>query len=109
MQGQHETLLDSFYKKAIQKTRQYLESKYSLVICNQDDEDIAEIAQILSQTDPAYKEFWKIEISGSFRRFTLILSIPDTFPDLFPKIYFCLLYTSPSPRDLSTSRMPSFA
>ena len=24
-------------------------------------------------------------------------------------IYFCLLYTSPSPRDLSTSRMPSSA
>ena len=25
------------------------------------------------------------------------------------KIYICLLYTSPSPRDLSTSRMPSSA
>ena len=25
------------------------------------------------------------------------------------KLYFCLLYTSPSPRDLSTSRMPSSA
>ena len=25
------------------------------------------------------------------------------------KKYFCLLYTSPSPRDLSTSRMPSSA
>ena len=25
------------------------------------------------------------------------------------KNYFCLLYTSPSPRDLSTSRMPSSA
>ena len=25
------------------------------------------------------------------------------------KHYFCLLYTSPSPRDLSTSRMPSSA
>ena len=25
------------------------------------------------------------------------------------KVYFCLLYTSPSPRDLSTSRMPSSA
>ena len=24
-------------------------------------------------------------------------------------IYYCLLYTSPSPRDLSTSRMPSSA
>ena len=26
-----------------------------------------------------------------------------------PKYYHCLLYTSPSPRDLSTSRMPSSA
>ena len=26
-----------------------------------------------------------------------------------PGIYYCLLYTSPSPRDLSTSRMPSSA
>ena len=25
------------------------------------------------------------------------------------KVYICLLYTSPSPRDLSTSRMPSSA
>ena len=27
----------------------------------------------------------------------------------FPEEYGCLLYTSPSPRDLSTSRMPSSA
>ena len=27
----------------------------------------------------------------------------------YPQIHFCLLYTSPSPRDLSTSRMPSSA
>ena len=26
-----------------------------------------------------------------------------------PMFYYCLLYTSPSPRDLSTSRMPSSA
>ena len=29
--------------------------------------------------------------------------------DNFTEIYTCLLYTSPSPRDLSTSRMPSSA
>jgi len=29
--------------------------------------------------------------------------------DLQEKLYSCLLYTSPSPRDLSTSRMPSSA
>ena len=31
------------------------------------------------------------------------------FPRLFLTVYICLLYTSPSPRDLSTSRMPSSA
>ena len=30
-------------------------------------------------------------------------------PNPFPKSIYCLLYTSPSPRDLSTSRMPSSA
>ena len=37
---------------------------------------------------------------------SLILDGIDIFVE---KIYFCLLYTSPSPRDLSTSRMPSSA
>ena len=32
------------------------------------------------------------------------LGVPQALPDIF-----CLLYTSPSPRDLSTSRMPSSA
>ena len=32
--------------------------------------------------------------------------LPDNWLD---QIYACLLYTSPSPRDLSTSRMPSSA
>ena len=31
------------------------------------------------------------------------------FLDIEGKYYDCLLYTSPSPRDLSTSRMPSSA
>ena len=34
------------------------------------------------------------------------IQIPD---DLAENIVSCLLYTSPSPRDLSTSRMPSSA
>ena len=29
--------------------------------------------------------------------------------DVVVRVYVCLLYTSPSPRDLSTSRMPSSA
>ena len=36
--------------------------------------------------------------------------LPFIKPDYFEGIYrICLLYTSPSPRDLSTSRMPSSA
>ena len=30
-------------------------------------------------------------------------------PGMYDKLQACLLYTSPSPRDLSTSRMPSSA
>ena len=33
----------------------------------------------------------------------------NNFDDAYPLDYSCLLYTSPSPRDLSTSRMPSSA
>ena len=38
---------------------------------------------------------------------TIIGFILDSWFDTKP--WFCLLYTSPSPRDLSTSRMPSSA
>ena len=34
---------------------------------------------------------------------------PKTIEELFDDVRNCLLYTSPSPRDLSTSRMPSSA
>lgn len=87
MQDQHENLLTNFYKDSIHKAKHYLETRYSLLICNENDEDASEIVQTLSQIHPEYKQFWKIEIDGLLRRFTFILSIPDTFPDTFPKIY----------------------
>jgi len=40
------------------------------------------------------------------RRGQVTLGAPNN-PAVYPKL--CLLYTSPSPRDLSTSRMPSSA
>ena len=36
-------------------------------------------------------------------------SLPDVFETKTDHLLGCLLYTSPSPRDLSTSRMPSSA
>ena len=36
-------------------------------------------------------------------------NIPDYEMKLYEDGYFCLLYTSPSPRDPKTSRMPSSA
>ena len=45
-------------------------------------------------------------------KFYMCLNISEAIEDTqtkFSKFYFCLLYTSPSPRDLSTSRMPSSA
>ena len=36
------------------------------------------------------------------------LTVPEKLPQM-PSYHLCLLYTSPSPRDLSTSRMPSSA
>ena len=38
------------------------------------------------------------------KAFSLVTIIRPTLP-----IYFCLLYTSPSPRDRTRSRMPSYA
>ena len=39
----------------------------------------------------------------------LVAQILNLLYNIVDRIYICLLYTSPSPRDLSTSRMPSSA
>ena len=51
------------------------------------------------------KTFKKIKIDNVEYDFVDISNIKNV--DKIP--YTCLLYTSPSPRDLSTSRMPSSA
>ena len=62
--------------------------------------------------------FWiifnKPKLSKDFPRdlmvFTLILGLTGVYVgSAFVRLELCLLYTSPSPRDLSTSRMPSSA
>lgn len=85
MQGRHENMLRTFYTKAIQDTIKYLkESGYDLETCEKDDEDIPEIVR---KTQASYREFWKIKITRDLRVITLVLAIPNTFPDTFPKIY----------------------
>ena len=49
---------------------------------------------------------WQQEAKSSHK--FVLLAIADSAND-FGEAQLCLLYTSPSPRDLSTSRMPSSA
>ena len=48
-------------------------------------------------------------ISGGKDSAALAIYLNRLYPNLDVEYYTCLLYTSPSPRDLSTSRMPSSA
>ena len=55
-----------------------------------------------------------LELGGDLREVTIMMSDICGFTSLAehlppPQVVSCLLYTSPSPRDLSTSRMPSSA
>ena len=56
-----------------------------------------------------------MQLKGKFMRYRMDPTYADVTPNYYEEIkefvelYTCLLYTSPSPRDLSTSRMPSSA
>ena len=52
-----------------------------------------------------------MESANSVRAGTLLLASTDLTEPTFARsvIYICLLYTSPSPRDATLSRMPSSA
>ena len=62
--------------------------------------------------DSNYVIFAQMEIRDSSEQLTGVI-IPRSYyyldHQLTEKLLDCLLYTSPSPRDLSTSRMPSSA
>ena len=86
---------------------------------NNSDKKIERITVLAKDFTPAAMEFHKKNMSAKGyrmegtivpRRFQIIEGVDDA-KDLFEgeEYYACLLYTSPSPRDLSTSRMPSSA
>ena len=49
-------------------------------------------------------ELWRLSNKSKFSNF-----LDYSVNEINPQFDICLLYTSPSPRDLSTSRMPSSA
>ena len=58
----------------------------------------------------AYRQISSLEEDfEKYNKRAFVNSISDRVSKENKLIYFCLLYTSPSPRDLSTSRMPSSA
>ena len=66
-------------------------------------------ARIFMPEGPSYEEVYKFEITKPYDDLTEedLAALDDAMLVALSKI--CLLYTSPSPRDLSTSRMPSSA
>ena len=77
--------------------------------------DVAEVAgfdyQAHKMLEPSIMKDKILQINSSASKY--LEQIPDEELDTLlpgrPRSYSCLLYTSPSPRDLSTSRMPSSA
>ena len=64
---------------------------------------------LVGATPNDYKELSKV-IKSNFGHLDGLIHTAAEFGSLTPfLLYDCLLYTSPSPRDLSTSRMPSSA
>ena len=63
--------------------------------------DEYEIILVSSGAIAAAKQVVELRNAGSIQEKQALASIGQ--------VYLCLLYTSPSPRDLSTSRMPSSA
>ena len=88
-----------------------------LRIMNQNQLDLSVLQEVVSQLEPLAgakdfldwlrTEFQVVILSDTFYEFAKPLIAQLGWPTLF--CHHCLLYTSPSPRDLSTSRMPSSA
>jgi len=83
---QRDTILLEFYRRSIDQAKRYLENKYPLEETNQNQ---PEIDEIVSKLPVEYSNalVWTVKYQGSWREFELIVVIPTTFPDTFPRIY----------------------
>ena len=70
----------------------------------EDDSTDKDLARLEFQNSPLYAELLT-DTEVTYTAMQLSLESNDEYEDAIA----CLLYTSPSPRDLSTSRMPSSA
>ena len=80
------------------------------------DRALVEVLQVDPKRVPTIVMANKLGYCPAWKKITFPLAHPDELkiadwklPEKMMPIDFCLLYTSPSPRDLSTSRMPSSA
>ena len=68
------------------------------------------IKEEFEETAKAFEEEDLVEVADGLADMVwVIMGMCNSVGIDFDKIWDCLLYTSPSPRDLSTSRMPSSA
>ena len=84
-----------------------------IIFLTNDSEDGKEIINKLSSKKQEADTVYFIQNGKSYIKsaaaIRCLLFMEWHFKVLYPFCWICLLYTSPSPRDLSTSRMPSSA
>ena len=79
------------------------------VITKQGKNSLREKGRVMSKKLPKV-DHWSIEIGDIDAFVELYNATPIAqLPENWVQIYNCLLYTSPSPRDATLSRMPSSA
>ena len=109
MENQTTTEEDSYEQFLVKKDVQFLEKIHQVIEENMDDSDfnIDTIASGIGLSRSAF--FKKLKSLTGLAPVDLVKEIRLNKSIELIKNTDCLLYTSPSPRDLSTSRMPSSA
>jgi len=85
---QHNNILNIFYANSLKKTLKYLEeNNFILEAIDSDDIEIAEIIKHLSFSKIKFTNYYNVRVKINLKFSSLILAIPETYPDNFPKIY----------------------